>query len=125
MKKKSMIRGEDCKPLSNIFSGEFFKFPTIYSKNFLGKKRYFVIAPNETDHDIVKKNDLKNLEIVIRKNYSTYKKFIHLNLRMNDYNIFHNHHYHIPYHHNKKDTIYFLMISYVLFFENHDNIHHK
>ncbi len=79
MKKKSMIRGQDCKPLFKIFSGEFFKFPTIYSKNFLGKKRYFVIAPNETDHDIDKKNDLKNLEIVIRKNYSTYKKFIHLN----------------------------------------------
>ena len=33
---------------------------------------------------------------------------------MNDYNIYHNHHYHIPYHHNKMDTIYFLMISVTL-----------
>ena len=34
MKKKSMIRSQDCKPLFKIFSGEFFKFPKKYSKNF-------------------------------------------------------------------------------------------
>lgn len=79
MRKKSMIRGQDCKPLFKIFSGEIFKFPKKYSKNFLGKKRYFIVAPKETDYDIDEKNDLKNLEIIIKKNNSIYKKFIHLN----------------------------------------------
>lgn len=77
MKKKSMIRSQDCKPLFKIFSGEFFKFPKRYSKNFLGTKKYYVIAPKETDFDIDTKKDLEILEIIAKKNYLRYKNYLH------------------------------------------------
>lgn len=77
MTKKSMIRSQDCKPLFKIFSGEYFKFPKKYSKNFLGKSKYYVVAPKETDFDIDEKKDLKILEIIAKNNFLRYKNYLH------------------------------------------------
>ncbi len=78
MKYKSMLRGQDSKPLYKIFSGEFFKFPKKYNKKFLGDKRNFVVAAKETNFDIDDELDLKILESLIKNSKVKYKNFIHV-----------------------------------------------
>lgn len=78
MKNKSMLRGQDTKPLYKIFSGEYFKFPIKYNKKFLGKKKNFVIAPKETNFDIDDQQDLKSLESLVVQSKSKYKNYIHV-----------------------------------------------
>ncbi len=77
-KKKSMVRSQDVKPFYKIFSGEFFKFNKKIKKNFLGKKKKFVIAPKLTEYDIDDKIDLLTLDQMIKINLSKYKKYIHV-----------------------------------------------
>ena len=79
MKNRSMIRSQECDSLSlySIFSGEFFKMPKIITKNFLGKKKMFVISPKITNADIDTINDLNILNNNIRSNKSTFKKYLH------------------------------------------------
>ena len=77
MKNRSMIRSQECDPLYSIFSGEFFKMPKIITKNFLGKKKMFVISPKITKVDIDTINDLNALNNNIRSNKSTFKKYLH------------------------------------------------
>ena len=81
MKSRSMIRSQECKPYFKIFSGEYFKFPKLINKNFLGKKRNFVIAPKFTDFDIDTKSDLNHLEIITKTSKKKYKKYIHSKLQ--------------------------------------------
>ena len=78
MKNKSMLRGQDSKPLYKIFSGEYFKFPMKYNKKFLGKNKNFVIAPKETNFDIDDQQDLKSLESLVVQSKSKYKNYIHV-----------------------------------------------
>ena len=78
MKNKSMLRGQDTKPLYKIFSGEYFKFPIKYNTKFLGKKKNFVIAPKETNFDIDDQQDLKSLENLAVQSKSKYKNYIHV-----------------------------------------------
>ncbi len=77
MKNISMIRGQDCKPLYSIFSGEFFNFPKKYNRNFLGNKKYFIEAPKYTKHDIDNKDDLDLINNLIKKDKKLFSKYIH------------------------------------------------
>ena len=76
MKNKSMLRGQDSKPLYKIFSGEYFKFPKKYNKKFLGKKK-FCDCSKETNFDIDDQLDLKSSSLVIQSK-SKYKNYIHV-----------------------------------------------
>ena len=76
-----MIRSQDCKPLFKIFSGEYFKFPKKYSKTFLAKAKYYVVAPKETDFDIDEKR-FKNFRNNCENNFLRYK-IIYINNKIN------------------------------------------
>ncbi len=77
LRNRSMIRGQDCKPLYSIFSGEFFNFPKKITKNFLGKKKMYVVSDKYTNYDIDNPIDLKILQNLIKSNSNFYKKFLH------------------------------------------------
>ena len=77
LKNKSMIRSQDCKPLYSIFSGEFFKFSEKISKKFLGPKLMFVVSPKKTNVDIDNKEDLENLNKIIKYNRKYLKHYLH------------------------------------------------
>lgn len=77
LQNRSMIRSQDCRPLFSIFSGEFFRLKKI-SKNFLGKKKKFIVAPKLTNFDIDNAEDLEILNNLVKFNKKKYKKFIHV-----------------------------------------------
>ena len=72
-----MIRRQDCKPLFKIFSGEFLNSQQNIQKTFLGTKKIFCYSSKRNRFDIDNKKDLEILEIIAKKNYLRYKKFIH------------------------------------------------
>tara|TARA_B100000767_G_C19729889_1_gene521156 strand:+ start:338 stop:1048 length:711 start_codon:yes stop_codon:yes gene_type:complete len=78
MKKKSMLRGQECKPLLSIFSGEIFMYPKKYKKDFLGNQKLHVVAPKYTKYDIDNEDDLKILNAMNIKKMTILKKFIHI-----------------------------------------------
>ena len=77
IKKKSMLRSQDTKPLYSIFSGEFFRLSKKININFLGKQKTYVLAPKYTNFDIDNIVDLNILQNLIKFNYKVYKKFLH------------------------------------------------
>lgn len=78
MLKKSMLRSQDCKPLYSIFSGEFFILNSKITKNYLGKKKLFVVSSKYTNFDIDTKQDFKILNNTIKANKKIFKNFIHV-----------------------------------------------
>jgi len=78
MKNRSMIRSQNCNALYSIFSGEFFILPKKITKNFLGKKKMFIVSSKYTNFDLDTETDFKILNNLIKFNSKIYKKFIHV-----------------------------------------------
>ena len=78
MKNRSMIRSQNCNALYSIFSGEFFILQKKITKNFLGKKKMFIVSSKYTNFDLDTETDFKILNNLIKFNSKIYKKFIHV-----------------------------------------------
>ena len=72
-----MVRSQDCDPMYSIFSGEFFKLQKTITKKFLGQKLMFVVSPKKTKVDIDTKEDMDNINKIIKHNRKYLKSYLH------------------------------------------------